>query len=232
MRGSSARKIAAPGNADARHAYGRILICLALVALLLGTDARTWADESAHDPALIRHLAQSLAQSSSQGDAFDAQVWLFSAGDLLTHFVDDRKLRMQILRSVYQQAHRQHVDPALVLAVIEVESGFDPYAVSRVGAQGLMQVMPFWKRELGRSEDNLIKVDTNIRYGTAILSYYLQGADGDLVRALSSYNGSNGALDYPERVLMALRRRWQMELTEKQPDLRESCRTYALVACR
>ena len=72
-----------------------------------------------------------------------------------------------------------------------------------------MQVMPFWKRELGRSEDNLIKVDVNVRYGTAILAYYLQGSNGDLVRALSRYNGSEGRLEYPERVLKALRRRWQ-----------------------
>ncbi|MEJ2133492.1 MAG: lytic transglycosylase domain-containing protein [Gammaproteobacteria bacterium] len=94
-----------------------------------------------------------------------------------------------------------------------------------------MQVMPFWKRELGRNEDNLIKVDTNVRYGTAILAYYLENAQGDLVRALAGYNGSDGQLDYPDRVLKALRQRWQMDLTENVPALLHSCRAYSLASC-
>jgi len=64
--------------------------------------------------------------------------------------------------------------------VIQVESGFDRFAISSVGAQGLMQVMPFWKNEIGRPGDNLTKVDTNLRYGTTILSYYLEKEDGDV----------------------------------------------------
>ena len=150
-------------------------------------------------------------------------MWLFAAGDLLEFFVDDDVLRLHILRTVYHESHQQLVDPSLVLAVIEVESSFDPYAVSRSGAQGLMQVMPFWKRELGRSEDNLTRVDTNVRYGTAILAYYLQGSNGDLERALARYNGSEGKLEYPERVLKALRRRWQS--TPNSPAIRESWST-------
>ena len=55
--------------------------------------------------------------------------------------------------------------PSWYLSVIEVESGFDRYAISRVGAQGLMQVMPFWKEEIGRGDDNLTHTATNLRYG-------------------------------------------------------------------
>jgi hypothetical protein len=186
---------------------GIATVTMLTMALSIGNQAS--AADPAHDPELIAHLAETLAGTVVNRDRYDAQVWLFGAGDLLEFFIDDDALRLHILRTVYHESHQQLVDPALVLAVIEVESSFDPYAVSRSGAQGLMQVMPFWKRELGRSEDNLIKVDVNVRYGTAILAYYLQGSNGDLVRALSRYNGSEGRLEYPERVLKALRRRWQ-----------------------
>ncbi len=182
-------------------------VTMLTMALSIGNQAG--AADPARDPELIAHLAETLAGTVANRDRYDAQVWLFGAGDLLEFFIDDDELRLHILRTVYHESHQQLVDPALVLAVIEVESSFDPYAVSRSGAQGLMQVMPFWKRELGRSEDNLTRVDINVRYGTAILAYYLQGSNGDLVRALARYNGSDGRLEYPERVLKALRRRWQ-----------------------
>ena len=115
---------------------------------------------------------------------------------------------------------------------MQVESAFNPYAISRVGAQGLMQIMPFWRSHLGRSQDNLIDVETNVIYGTTILAHYLDVANGDLVDALARYNGSRGRLDYPELVVTAWRKVWRHKSSSELPELLASCATYGLQACR
>ncbi|MFT7299572.1 MAG: soluble lytic murein transglycosylase-like protein [Porticoccus sp.] len=57
-----------------------------------------------------------------------------------------------------------------MLAVIQIESRFNPYALSYAETPGLMQVIPFLKNETGNPEDNLIDVETNLRYGCTILN--------------------------------------------------------------
>ena len=121
----------------------------------------------------------------------------------LARFLADPAERLDLLTRVHQQASELNLPPELVLSVIEVESTFDRYAVSRVGAQGLMQVMPFWKDEIGRSDDNLTHTPTNPRYGCHILRFYLDRQDQNLNRALAAYNGSSGSLRYPNRVQSA-----------------------------
>ena len=116
-----------------------------------------------------------------------------------------------MLRSVHREASRVQLAPELVLAVIEIESRFDTFAISRSGAQGLMQVMPFWLDEIGHPEDNLVDMDTNLRMGCTILKYYMDMEHNDLRNALARYNGSyqNGQRDYSNKVLDALRERWR-----------------------
>ena len=125
--------------------------------------------------------------------------------------VPDAQERLDLLTQVYQQASRVDLHPELVLAVIEVESHFDRYAVSRAGAQGLMQVMPFWKNELGRQKDNLTDTTTNLRYGCHILRFYLDREDQNLSRALAAYNGSSGSERYPNKVRDAWQARWRTQ---------------------
>ena len=115
---------------------------------------------------------------------------------------------------------------------MQIESAFNRYAISRVGAQGLMQVMPFWRLEIGRPQDNLTHVETNIRYGTVILAHYIQVAKGDLVEALARYNGSRGRLKYPDKVIGAWRKTWRNKTREELPELQASCSNYGLKACR
>jgi soluble lytic murein transglycosylase-like protein len=98
--------------------------------------------------------------------------------------------------------------PQLVLAVIDVESAFDPFAVSYAGAVGLMQVMPFWPSQLGLQTKDLLDVELNIRMGTSILAYYMERERGDYRRALARYNGSVGRRAYPDLVLGRLESRW------------------------
>lgn len=160
------------------------------------------------DPELKQALANAVMDADSFGDEFDAQVWLVDMSSRLKRFIKDPKKRLNLLRMVHQEATRADLSPELVISVIHVESAFNPYAVSYVGAQGLMQVMPFWKKELGRGDDNLINAATNLRYGCTILKHYLKREKGDWIRALARYNGSLGRTKYPEKVMNFWQKYW------------------------
>jgi len=184
------------------------------------------------DPTLLEKLAATMAERYEGSDRFDMEVWLHASDQRLARFVGDPGERLEILQLVYREAHYQQLDPDLILAVMHVESAFDRFAISRVGAQGLMQVMPFWRLEIGRPQDILTEIDTNIRYGTAILAHYLTIAEGDLVDALARYNGSSGRLNYPERVVGRWRTVWRNKTEDELPVLQASCAIYGLEACR
>ena len=179
---------------------------LVLLALTLLAPLPASGSTKQPDPELRRELREVVNSADSFKDRFDAEVWLVDMSGRTDRWLENNRRRMEILKLVHQEATRQGLSPEIVLAVIQVESGFDRFAISSVGAQGLMQVMPFWKNEIGRPEDNLTKVDTNLRYGTTILSYYLEKEDGDLARALARYNGSTGKTWYPERVFNVFER--------------------------
>jgi soluble lytic murein transglycosylase-like protein len=141
----------------------------------------------------------------------DAQRWLAEMDRRLERRLPDRKQRLELLRTVHYEATRARLDPQLVLGVIEVESGFRKYAVSRAGARGYMQVMPFWVKLIGQHGHNLFHLRTNLAYGCAILRFYLDMENGDYYRALGRYNGSLGQPQYPNLVLSAWRGRWKYD---------------------
>jgi soluble lytic murein transglycosylase-like protein len=153
-------------------------------------------------------LKDAINKSDSFADRFDAEVWLLDMSTRLARFIPNPEERLELLRSVHREAKRAQLKPDLVLALIQVESRFDRFAVSRAGAQGLMQVMPFWKNELGHPGDNLTDNDTNLRYGCQILRYYMQKEKGNWRTALARYNGSYGKDWYPARVMDTWRERW------------------------
>ena len=128
----------------------------------------------------------------------------------LTRQVPDAEERLHILKTVHRQATLAGVEPELVLAVIDVESNFDRFAISTATALGLMQVMPFWVKEIGEPGHNLFHERTNLRYGCTILRHYLDRERGNLANALGRYNGSLGQPDYPNKVFKALRDRWAL----------------------
>lgn len=176
-----------------------------LAAVLLSGPLPAW---SAADPALKELLLEAMQQSKSFPDRFDAQVWLTDMALRLGNQVKDPQERVRILKQVHWEATRVELPPEMVLAVIDIESAFDAYAVSVAGAQGLMQVMPFWLEEIGRPDDRLVNIETNLRMGCTILRYYYDMESGDWVRALGRYNGSLGSRRYPEKVFERLRSRW------------------------
>lgn len=164
------------------------------------------------DPALRAALLEAVGKADSFEHRFDAEVWLADMSDRMSRYLPqampDRRERLAFLRLLHSEARLASVPAELVLSVIEVESRFDRFAVSRSGAQGYMQVMPFWLKELRRPQDNLFHPHTNLRMGCTILKYYIDREKGDLVKALARYNGSYGRPQYPYKVLEALNRRW------------------------
>lgn len=179
------------------------------ILLLLGHAGHSHGEpEPMVDPQLKAALMQTVAKADSFNDRFDAEVWLLDMSTRMRRYLPDEQERLEFLRLVHQEARSAGLKPDLVLAVIHAESMFDRYALSSVGAQGIMQVMPFWKYELGRPEDNLIDLATNLRYGCTILKYYLDKERGNLRRGLARYNGSLGSQKYPDRVLDYWYRFW------------------------
>nr|WP_234981527.1 lytic transglycosylase domain-containing protein [Fontimonas thermophila] len=160
------------------------------------------------EPELRELLARTVGAADSFEHRYDAEVWLVDMSARLRPFLPDDAERLELLRLVHSEARRAKLSPELVLAVIEVESRFDRYAVSVAGAQGLMQIMPFWLEEIGRPDDNLFHVRTNLRMGCTILKFYLDKERGNLINALARYNGSYGRIEYPAKVIEALNRRW------------------------
>jgi len=130
---------------------------------------------------------------------FERTVWIKDIIQTISPWVPDQAEAETIAHWVYVNSQRFSLSPELVLGVIAVESRFDHFAISNVGAVGLMQVMPFWKKELGSASDNLLKIETNVRYGCAILRHYIDRYK-KLDRALGAYNGSLGRMKYPNLV--------------------------------
>jgi soluble lytic murein transglycosylase-like protein len=183
-----------------RQATVLIILLIALAAPLEAQDRP--------DPELVALLKEAAVDIDSFEDHFAAQVWLTDMSARLARQVEDPRERVEILKRVHYEATRAELPPELVLAVIDVESNFDRYAISVAGARGLMQIMPFWLEEIGRPDDNLIHIGTNLRFGCTILKYYMDMEKGDLKRALGRYNGSLGHRRYPNKVLDKLRLKW------------------------
>jgi soluble lytic murein transglycosylase-like protein len=183
------------------------IIRMVTIFLLALTTSVVLAEEEP-DPQLRDLLRAAAGEADSFPDRFDAQVWLSDMSGRLSRQVEDHEERVEILKRVHYEATRVDVAPELVLAVIDVESNFDRFAISVAGARGLMQIMPFWLDEIGRPNDNLLHIDTNLRFGCTILKYYLDMEKGDLKRALGRYNGSLDKRKYPDKVLDKLRLKW------------------------
>jgi soluble lytic murein transglycosylase-like protein len=185
------------------------LLCAALCSAA-NADGRPRDAREGPDPDLRVILLDAIKNADSFQDRFDAEVWLTDMSHRLEAQVPDPNERLEILRNVHRNAVRAHLEPEFVLAVIDVESNFDRFAISASSAFGLMQVMPFWVPQLGYKDKNeLFKIDTNTLLGCQILRYYLDMERGDFVKGLARYNGSVGRRWYSDRVLERLRTKWR-----------------------
>lgn len=195
-----------------------VLVAVAANALLGSIPAFAGAQvEEQLAPSVATVLSRAISDTpvpARYADATTVRTWLAAMSPRLATRVPDAAERNDFLATVHYEATRAGLDPQLVLAVIQHESGFRKYAVSTAGARGYLQVMPFWTRLIGSGEQNLFHLRINLRYGCVILRHYLDIEHGDLFRALGRYNGSLGRPEYPDAVLANLARFWQYAPTQ------------------
>lgn len=183
----------------------RVLLALMLIAALPGEAA--WAApaaEAQREPELRSAVQHAIDQAECFEDHYDSAVWYKMMEPRLRNRVPDHEERMSILKNVFCEANRPgelRLPPGLVMALIDVESGFNRYAVSNAGAVGLMQVMPFWPENLGMRRHQLVRAPENIRMGCAIFRAYLRRENSNIARALARYNGSVGQRWYSDKVI-------------------------------
>ncbi len=187
-------------------------LAIAAAILSLASPSGAWAGAQKREP-LSAAVRTTLSKAVSDPDGAyrrdpAARGWVRELLGRVNERMGDQDRARELLEVVRYEARRAGLEPRLVLAVIDVESGFRKYAVSGAGARGYMQVMPFWVKDIGEPGQNLFHLRTNVRYGCVILRHYLRLEDGNLYNALGRYNGTLGKPGYPERVLGALHRRW------------------------
>ena len=201
-----------------------------LLALLAGgayllPAQHAWAGKQAEEPLIdsvrtalssaVRNSAPPVPEFSNTESRLEYLRWLGAASERLKKKKPDWDVRREFLQTVWYESKRAGLDVALVLGLIQVESGFRKYAVSIAGARGYMQVMPFWTRVLGDGDaSKLFHMQTNLRFGCVILRHYLERENGDLFMALGRYNGSRGKAEYPNAVL-ASKRLWDFAQSRK-----------------
>ena len=200
--------------------------CLAKVSVwgvgglgLLATSEPAWAGRQAEEPladSVRSVLSAALANSAPPVPEFtDVEKrlshlrWLGAMSDRLKKKKPDFQTRIEFLQTVWYETRRAGLDTTMVLGLIQVESAFRKFAISRVGARGYMQIMPFWTRVLADGDaGKLFHMQTNLRFGCVILRHYLDRENGNLFMALGRYNGSRGKPAYPDAVFGA-QRRWE-----------------------
>jgi len=192
------------------------LYCVLLIVAMVSSSTLAMAraksaplQRQAPSKELREILTRAIAETDSFKDRFDAEVWLLDMSTRLKRKIKNDEKRITLLKQIHFESKRAKLRPELVLAVIEVESNFDRFAISSAGARGFMQIMPFWLKEIGRPNDNLFDMHTNLRMGCTILRHYLDIEKGNLSNALGRYNGSLYSHVYPNKVYRALDRHWR-----------------------
>ncbi len=187
-----------------------------LAAALFTLAGRAFAGAQQYEvlSASVRAAMASAVNDRSSVDwkDLDTRAWVRAMTRRVASRFPDEESARQFLALVRYESMRAGLDPHLVLAVIDIESKFRKYAVSKSGARGLMQVMPFWIEQIGGKGDNLFGERTHLRYGCVILRHYLDRERGNLSNALARYNGSLGQAQYPQRVLRAWKERWSLSV--------------------
>ena len=196
----------------------RRLAAAAALASLATWPARSQAGSQVEEPladAVRGALSAAIAELAPPKPAFAGIEerlaylrWLGAMSERLHKQKAELVTRVEFLQTLWYESKRAGLEPSLMLALVQVESGFRRYAISVVGARGYTQVMPFWARLIGNGDvARLFHMQTNLRFGCVILRHYLDLERGDLYLALGRYNGSRGRPEYPNAVFAA-RRGW------------------------
>jgi soluble lytic murein transglycosylase-like protein len=202
------------------HAVASRAAVAGLAACLLAGVPRAWAGAQKEEPladsvrtALSAAIASSAPPPELRFDNIEQRLaylrWLGAMSERLKKNKSEGHERIEFLQTIWYESRRAGLEPALVLGLVQAESGFHKYAISSAGARGYTQVMPFWARQIGDGDAaRLFVMQVNLRFGCVILRHYLDVERGDLFMALGRYNGSRGQAAYPNMVLGA-RKRWE-----------------------
>lgn len=188
------------------------LLYFSLSIILLTTVSNVvQAQQQLPDEKFKEQLRRAITDADQFVDRFAAEVWLkdmsYRLSQRAPHIPENE--RLELLALVHKEATRNNLNPQMVLSLIQVESSFDRFALSKVGARGLMQIMPFWIKAIGREQDNLFDIDTNLRYGCAILAIYMKREKDEIIPALARYHGSYPKDYYSQRIVKAWQGDWQ-----------------------
>lgn len=185
----------------------RLFIAVAALLLyLMGSHGTSFADSGDYDTdyrrmACAARLALTTTPLSLDDFPSSERRWVYRAALHVLPSSLPVRYRLQVSACTLYEAKRAGIDPVLVLAVIQTESNFRKYCISSAGALGLMQIMPFWQKEIGLPRHNLFDIRQNLRFGCMILRHYIDREDGNIVKALARYNGSYLSKRYPSKVL-------------------------------
>ena len=147
------------------------------------------------------------AQTSGASETTDAHPFLTPddiVAALRAQFRVSAADSLEIAQAVLTEADRYSMSPILLLSVMAVESGFDPHAVSAVGARGLMQILPAAHPQAFASVKELDDPAVNVRIGSSILRDCIDASGGDVNAALWRYSG--GGKGYARRVVGRMQR--------------------------
>ena len=207
---------------DKRHFLRKICLMSASYSLssLLFSE-RAYAGAQIEEPLIdsvrsaLRSAVTSAAPPEPEFKDTEARLaylrWLGAMSQRLAKKINDFQTRKEFLQTVWYESRRAGLDTTLILGLITVESNFRKHALSRVGARGYMQIMPFWMRVIGDGDTSkLFHMQTNIRFGCVILRHYLERERGDMFMALGRYNGSRGKAEYPNAVFAA-KKQWEFK---------------------
>lgn len=205
-------------------------LTIGLIFLLLSLPVQ--AGDSRYDTLSASTLTVTSGNISDQPvqHLIQSKTWLATMSQRLEKFIPDPQERNEFLNTVLYEATRAGLDPQLVLSLIQVESGFKKYAVSKAGARGYMQIMPFWTDTIGTESHNLFHLRINLRYGCTILRHYLDIENGNYFRALGRYNGSLNKATYPEKIFNTWRKKWVYLAPKDEYEKRRPLNTDAFLA--
>jgi soluble lytic murein transglycosylase-like protein len=223
--------IRAPSNAPGqlRTALSAVVLAASLAALALTVYNQhpTWF-KPANEPELPANEA--ITDEIGRPHALQRD---FERDRALSEFLAKRyrvsqDVTLDFVRLAFATGHRIGVDPLLIIAVIAVESSFNPIAESVAGAKGLMQIIPRYhaaKFAAFGGEKAVFDPRANIVVGAQILSEYIQRA-GDVSLGLKIYGGGpvEGENQYPVKVLGEKRRLQQVLNQYHRPTPRPSAR--------
>jgi soluble lytic murein transglycosylase-like protein len=180
----------------------RRLLCSLALNLGMALGMAFGMTPGAMQDAAAQERAPETAQQDAAASDANAQATHQVSRLLSQKFGVARAKAEQISAAVMSAASKYSLPPALLLAIISIESRFKEKARGANGATGLMQVVPAAHKSLVRNID-LTEADANIEAGSAILHGYVQSAQGDVDAALKSYGGSKA---YAEKVSLQVKK--------------------------